>query len=167
MQIGSSWRQAAAGSAVLGALALVSASAPVGQARALAQKQRIAIEERITLDAQSGTFRLIPLTAGPLKPDSGTFTYTARQLPAVIRNGQRTARYEGTDALTGKRGTLRIPNTTAVSDAGGGYSIGIGTWSLRRGTSTYAGVGGSGRVAVAGTPSGLIITRYEGYVSVR
>jgi hypothetical protein len=166
MYIRSGWRQTAAGTTVLVAAAFLSASASVGQARTLAKKQRIAIEERITLGAQSGTFRLIPLTPGPLKADSGTLTYTAQQLPVVIRDGQRTARYKGIDALAGKRGTLRIPNTTASTDAGGGYSAGTGTWSFGRGTGIYTGLSGRGRVSVAATPSGLIVTRYEGYVSV-
>lgn len=166
MHVRSSRRQAAAGTAVLVAVVLLSASASVGQARAFAKQQRIAIEERITLGAQGGTFRLIPLTPGPFKADSGTLNYTAQQLPTVIRDGQRTTRYKGTDTLTGKRGTLSIANTTAVTDAGGGYSVGTGTWSLGRSTGTYAGLTGGGRAAVAGTPRGLITTRYEGYVSV-
>lgn len=166
MYIMSGWRQTAAGTAVLVAAAFLSASASVAQARTHATKQRIAIEERITLGAQSGTFRLIPLTPGPLKADSGTLTYMAQQVPAVIRDGQRAARYKGTDVLAGKRGTLRIPNTTASTDAGGGYSVGTGTWSFGRGTGTYAGLSGRGRASVAATPSGLIMTRYEGYASV-
>ena len=166
MDIRSGWRQTATGTAILVAAAFLSASASVGQARALAKKQRIAIEERVTLGAQRGTFRLIPLTPGPLKPDSGTLTYAAQQLPVIIRDGQRTARYKGIDALTGKRGTLRIPTTTASTNAGGGYSVGTGTWSFGRGTGTYTGLSGRGRASVAAIPSGLIITRYEGYVSV-
>jgi hypothetical protein len=165
MHIRSRWRETTAGVAVLVAVVFLPVSASAGQARALVKKQRIAIEERIAPAAQSGTFRLIPLTPGAVKADSGTLTYTAQQLPTVMPDGQRTARYKGIDTLSGKRGTLRISNATASTDAGGGYSVGTGTWSLGHGTNKYTGLIGNGRASVAGTPSGLIITRYEGYVA--
>ena len=165
MRTRSSWRQVAAGAALVAAGAFLSASVSVGSARALANKQRIAIEEKSTLGTHGGTFRLIPLTPGPVKADSGTFTYTAQPLPTAIRNGQRVARYTGTDTLTGKRGTLYISNTTASTDAGGGYSVGTGTWSVGGATGAYVGLNGRGRAAAVGTPGGLTISRYEGYVT--
>ena len=97
---------------VLVASVLVSA----GAAAPTAQKQRIAIEEKVTTTALagSGTFTLTPLTPGPIAADSGTFTYTGGSQGQVLRNGQTVTRYSGVDVLKGKHGTLRIPNSTAA-----------------------------------------------------
>ena len=148
---------------VLLTLVLVSA----GAAGPVVKKQRIAIEERSSVGASSGTFTLIPLTPGPVKADSGTFTFSATEKPTVIRDGQRVTTYVGVDQLRGKHGTLRIPNVTSATDAASGYSAGTVTWSLSRGTGVYSGLSGGGRGAGVLTPQGAISTRYEGYVSVR
>ena len=140
-----------------------------GAAGSTSKKQRIAIEEKVTTTALagSGTFTLTPLTPGPLKADSGTFTYTGGSQGQVLRNGQSVTRYSGVDVLKGKHGTLRIPNSTATVDAGGNYRVGTGTWSLSGGSGAYASLRGGGRGAVGGPPQGTVFTRYEGYVIVR
>ena len=94
----------------------------------------------------------------------GTFTFSATSKPTVMREGQSVTTYKGVDALKGKHGTLRIPNVTAATDAGGGYGAGTAKWSIGAGTGAYAGLQGGGRGTVAGTPE-TDLTRYEGYVS--
>ena len=157
-------RQLAGAVVAIAAISLSSALVSSGTAGPLVKKQRIAIEERVAHGARSGTFTLIPLTPGPLKADSGTFTFSVTTEPTIIRNGQSITTYKGVDELKGKRGTLRIPNVTAATAAGGGYGAGTATWSIRSGTGAYAGLKGSGRGAVVGTPE-ADLTRYEGYVS--
>lgn len=149
----------------LALLALSSALASGGAASTNAVKQRIAIEERSPAAASGrGTFRLIPLTPGPLKADSGTFTWSGGQSGSpAIRNGQRVITYKGVDVLQGKNGTLRIPNVTFVVDAGGGYGAGKQTWSIAAGTGAYAHLTGGGAGANVGTPKRIVFTRYEGY----
>jgi hypothetical protein len=136
-----------------------------GAAEQAVKKQRIAIEERGADGSTSGTFTLIPLTSGPVKADSGTFTFSATHQATAIRGGQSVTTYQGADRLKGKHGTLRVPNVTKATDAGGGYNAGTATWSLETGTGSYAGLHGGGRGTVVGTPQGSILTRYEGYVS--
>ena len=119
----------------------------------------------MTLGASGGTFRLIPLTPGPLKEDSGTFTFSATQRPTVIRDGQTVTTYKGVDMLKGKLGTLRIPGVNTSLDAGGGFQAGTSTWSVADGTGAYADLRGGGRGAVVGTPKGIVLGRNEGYVS--
>ena len=157
-----------------GALAVVAAVTPsvlisAGAAGSTPNKQRIAIEEKVTTTALagSGTFTLTPLTPGPIAADSGTFTYTGGSQGQVLRNGQTVTRYSGVDVLKGKHGTLRIPNSTAAVDAGGSYRVGTGTWSISTGTGAHASLRGGGRGAVGGPPQGTVFTRYEGYVSKR
>jgi hypothetical protein len=149
----------------LALLALSSALASGGAASPNAVSQRIAIEEKATVTANgSGTFRLIPLTPGPLKADSGTFTFTGGQSGSpAIRKGQSVTTYKGVDVLQGKNGTLRIPNVTLTVDAGGGYGVGKETWSIAAGTGAYAHLIGGGAGANVGTPKGIVLTRYEGY----
>lgn len=142
------------------------ASLTSGAAGSSTAKQRIAIEEKSTATASgTGTFRLIPLSAGPLKADSGTFTWTGGQSGSqTIRKGQRLTAYKGVDVLKGKHGTLRIPNDTFAVDAGGGYGAATQTWSIAGGSGAYAHLSGGGAGANVGTPQGTVFGRYEGYV---
>jgi hypothetical protein len=154
--------------ACLGALGFVAASsgnASVSAAAATTAKQKIAITEKLSPGAKVGTFKLIPLGAGPLKADSGTFTFSAKLLRTVVRNGKKIMFYRGVDNLKGKQGTFRIPGTSAVTSARGGYFVGVGTWSFRNGTGVYAGVSGGGSSKAVAAPNGLGTGRYDGYVT--
>jgi hypothetical protein len=129
-------------------------------------KQRIAIEEKATVEfGGSGTFKLIPLTGGPVKADAGTLTFTGAFRGIRIQGGQEVKTYAGVDTLKGKHGTLRIKATNTKTDSGFGYSGGVSTWSIAEGTGAYGGLTGGGRGTVVGTPSLTVIGRYEGYVT--
>lgn len=126
--------------------------------------QRIAIEESWRVDSPAGTFRLIPLTPGPLKADEGSFTFPESSGQAMIRGGQSLTRYKGVDTLTGTHGTLTVPNVSNATDAGDSFQVGTSTWSIGTATGVYARLRGGGHGSVVATPGGLVLTRYEGYV---
>jgi hypothetical protein len=151
---------------IAGALVLLASSALVvaGASGQATKRQRIAIEEN---GDRSGTFKLIPLTPGPVKADSGAWTFAgATQSSSVIRNGQALTRFKGADQFKGRNGTFRIPTVSLVMDAGGGFAAGTQTWSLRNGTGAYAGVRGGGAGVFVSTPRGGGSDRFEGYVTV-
>jgi hypothetical protein len=133
---------------------------------ASARRQQIAIEERAVSGKRRGTFRLLPLAPGPLKADSGTFTFTAKEEPAEEVDGQRVTTYTTIDVLKGKRGTLTVRSETKSTNSGAGYLVGSGPWTVTRGTKAYAKARGGGAGSGVVTPRGAIYSRYEGYVSV-
>jgi hypothetical protein len=139
-------------------------SSPPGAQHGGRRAQRIAIEERWRVDSPTGTFRLIPLTPGPLKSDEGTFIFPESTGQAMIRGGQSVTVYKGVDTLTGAHGTLIVPNVSSSTDAGGSFQAGVSTWSIAKATGVYASLRGGGRGSIVATPEGLVLTRYEGYV---
>jgi hypothetical protein len=153
--------------ACLAAAVLVasSGSASVGTVSATTAKQKIKIEQKSSPGSKVSTFRLIPLTAGPLAADSGTFTSSAKLQRTVVRNGKKVWFYSGFDNLKGKHGTMRISGLSAVTTARGGYYVGVGTWKIRTGTGAYAGVSGGGSAKAVAAPSGAAQGRYTGYVT--
>jgi hypothetical protein len=142
--------------------AMLAASGSAGTAA----KQQIAIEERaVSREGElRGTFKLIPMTRGAVKADSGTYTFVVNSTPTVIVNGQRVTRYTSTATLKGKRGTLTIRTATRSTNSGGGYLIGAGPWFIKAGTKSYAGLRGGGAGSAVLTPRGVVFGRYEGYV---
>jgi hypothetical protein len=151
--------------AVLGTAAAVVLTA-AGAAGTAVTKQRIAIEERAVSDKPSGTFKLIPLTTGPIKPDSGSASFSLKRRGTSTASGQRVTTYAVKETLTGKRGVLEISAVTKSTDAGGGYLAGSGSWSVAGGTKAYAGLRGGGGESGVLTPRKVIFTRYEGYVTL-
>ena len=131
-----------------------------------ARRQQIAIEERGVSGKRRGTFRLLPLAPGPLKADSGTFTFSLKEEPAEEVDGQRVTTYTATDVLKGKRGTLTLRSVTSSTNSGAGYRVGSGPWTAMRGTKAYAKASGGGAGSGVVPPRGIIYSRYEGYVSV-
>jgi hypothetical protein len=146
-------------------LATSSGSASVGGVTATTAKQKIAIEEKSAAGSKISTFKLIPLSAGPLAADSGTFTSSAKLLRTVIRNGKKVWFYSGFDNLKGKHGTMRISGLSAVTTARGGYYVGVGTWKIRAGTGAYAGVSGGGDAKAVAAPGGAASGHYTGYIT--
>jgi hypothetical protein len=154
--------------AALGCTLFASAAAPGGID---AQKQRIAIQIKLPLNAPKGTFTLLTLTPGSLDLDTGSTTFTSGPTPVFsgrIVGGQRVDRFRGTTTLTSRRGTLVLRLQQDFVSAGNSYQIATGTWSVVGGTGQYVGLVGGGRSALVRPPSGKYgFASHEGFVSKR
>ena len=129
-------------------------------------KQRISLVGTFSTLTGSGTWRLIPLTPGPLERDSGSLTGSGSAGRTILRNGQRVTIITGGDTLTGKRGLLAVSQRVESTDVGRRYSADVGTWRLKGQLGAYKGVTGTGRFAAVGLPNGTIIVNQEGWVTV-
>ena len=69
--------------------------------------------------------------------------------------------------VTGKNGALVAKNRMEWLKVSGGYYLFTGTWNVVRGTGTYAGLAGGGRVAGITLPSGETKWRREGVIGPR
>jgi hypothetical protein len=150
-------------------IAAVAALTLVGVASggSTASKQRVAIDGTFHAGSNSGTFKVISLTAGALKKDAGKFTGTGNfGNPFVRKNGQEVTTIGGLDSYVGANGTLNVAQRIEQVGAGRNYTIATGTWSVVSGTGAYEGYRGGGSFAAAGTPSGTtIFFRQEGYLT--
>jgi hypothetical protein len=140
--------------------------AAAGSAKQTETKQRVAIIERVTGQG-AGTFQVIPLTSGPLKPDSGKASHNGAPLGPIMREGQRLKRASGTDELKGKLGSFRITRAIEIAEVGGGFSTYGGTWSLDIYVAKrqYRGFAGGGRLAAVEFRDGRAIVRQEGFLT--
>ena len=113
-----------------------------------------------------GTFRLTPLQAGGIKPDSGKTRVAITGPQVVIRDGQRIEIYNNTWTLIGKRGSLTIKDRLEWLDTGDAF-IGIGKWKVVRGTGEYATVTGGGGEAQVGHNhgNGAWYIRQDGFLT--
>ena len=131
-----------------------------------AAKQRVVINMKIF---PQGTFVLTPMTAGPLKGDSGKISSNWTSVPGrkVMRDGQVVTVYDGAlTTLRGKRGTLTIRDRNEwVAVELGEDAVAIGTWRVVRGTGQYAGIVGKGRNGHAGLGYPWWKARYEGFLT--
>lgn len=132
-----------------------------------ATKQRVAIDGKFDINAESGTFKIILLTAGALKADSGKFTGTGNiGSPVVRKNGQEVTTITGTDAYAGAKGTLNVAQRLDSVAAGRGYGVVTGTWVVASGTGAYEGYTGGGTFSAVELPSGAaLFFREEGYLT--
>jgi hypothetical protein len=132
----------------------------------MASKQRIAIEVKSSVLTGDGTFTLIPLSAGPVRSDSGRVVGEGDIKPSVIRRtGQRVTIVLGADELRGKHGTLRLTQRIESADAGSSFSADTGSWVVIGGSGSYAALSGGGRLAGIAAPDGRVVYRQEGYVT--
>jgi hypothetical protein len=128
--------------------------------------QRIAIEERASSKTSRGTFRLTPVTRGQVKAESGTIAFSVRPRGTSMVSGQRVTTYVVTDRLVGSRGTISLRIVMRSTDAGSGYVIASGPWSVVQGTKAYKGARGGGRASAVVTFRRQISTRYEGSLTL-
>jgi hypothetical protein len=145
------------GAAMLGVVATVS-SAATDATSAPVNKQRVAVEGVYSVVTGKGTFKLIPLTPGPLKADSGTLLGSGVVKPKIIRNGQGVTVIAGSDSYAGKNGSFtmieRLEEVTVGGPLAGGarYRILTGTWTFVGGTGAYEDVTGQGAYASVTLP---------------
>lgn len=132
-----------------------------------AAKQRMAIDGKFSPSTGSGTFKIVPLTSGALKADSGAFTGTGTISKAVIRGGQTVTVIVGTDSYVGAKGTLNVSQRLVSVAAGRNHNVVTGAWKVVSGTGAYEGYEGGGTFAAAQIPSGPLLFREEGNVAKR
>jgi hypothetical protein len=148
---------------IVAAAAVVTAVAIAGHDAA---QQRIAITSP---SGNSDAFVLTPLTAGPIKRDSGTSTYCCWTRRFIHRDGQAIEINNPLRTLDGKRGTFTWRAHIEWVDLNSRYSIGTGTWRIVRGTGAYAHLEGHGRIGIvtAGADGHGLADRAEGLVDLR
>jgi hypothetical protein len=154
--------------AVLGALAAAVTLTSVAAAGPDAAKQRVAI----TVTMMSGKAVLEPLQKGALVRSAGTFAGNGSPTHrTVMRDGQEIDIYTGRWKFTGKRGSLVFRERNEWVDLGQDLNrdgsedgIAVGTWTVVRGTGTYAGITGGGRSAHLGQGR-VWVMRYEGFLT--
>jgi hypothetical protein len=156
--------------AALAVLAAAVALTSVAAASPDAVKQRVQITTGGGADFGSvQKFVLAPLSAGPLKSDSGTVTGSdpANQRN-VTREGQPAQIVTWVSTQKGKRGSFVVRARIEHIDAGNGFHIGTGTWKFVRGTGAYAGATGGGRVANAFIDFGprTLSERWDGFLTL-
>jgi hypothetical protein len=132
---------------VLVAIAVASMVIPSSvSASPAASHQRVMLQMKHGFGSPTGRFVFYALTEGSLELDSGRYTYAAVEKPPLTRKGQGIAVYVAAAVLSGKRGTFTLRWRGEFVGAGGGNTIGTGTWSIVRGTGAYVGVTGGGRL---------------------
>lgn len=153
---------AVAVTSVLAAL-LVSASVAAPQET----RQRIAIEVRFSPLTGVGTWRVIPLTPGPIARGTGKIVSTDYVTGKGRRNGGEVTLIRGRQTLRGTQGTIRLTQRVESAEVqlGMAYSAEVGSWTFSSGTGSFAGFEGGGRIAGVSLPSGIVLGRHEGWVT--
>ena len=146
--------------AALAALAVAAVTlTAVASAGSTTAKQRVAIQ------VKEGGFVLTPLTAGPIKPDTGPASFCCWTQRFITRNGQAIEIDNPQMTLTSKHGTLVARNVNGWIDVPDGYSLFTGTWKVVRATGVYAGITGGGGTAGVGLPNGNTNAMFEGFLN--
>lgn len=132
-----------------------------------AARQRVAVTTQASGSTASSPFVLIPLQAGSLRRDSGTWIAGSLEVDrVVVREGQKVSIAEAPSTLKGKLGTLVIRYRTEWVDAGNGHTVGADTWKVVRGTGQYAGVTGGGRGGSVNLSNGSWSSHAEGVLAL-
>ena len=130
-------------------------------------KQRVAFVGAFDTNNGGGTWRLIPLTPGPLKADSGTVSGSGEVVGRPLRNGQRVTLDHGRRQPDRKAQVLGISQSVVSTQVAPGLSADIGTWKFHGGIGAYEHVTGGGRFAAVGLASGVIRVSQEGWLTIR
>jgi hypothetical protein len=133
-------------------------SLPAATASSGASKQRVRIQSTESHTA----FVLVPVKPGALLRDSGSAIWSTPSERVVVRGGQRIEVDEVTVMFSGARGSLNARFRIEWSDAGHGYAIGAGRWTVVRGTGVYARFRGGGLSASVWPAGGEVMWRAEG-----
>jgi hypothetical protein len=150
-----------------GALALVAAPGLAGSAKT----QRIVVDAKLPPSfTPVASFQLTAGTQGKLGADTGKLTWVNKPDVKGTKDGQTYVRGRSTATFTGKNGTLVVAEDVLIVAAGLGVDVATGTWKVLRGSGTYRGVTGGGRMAgVFGIPppikGGQYPIRYEGLLT--
>jgi len=128
-----------------------------------ASKQRVAITGKAGVDR----FTLTPLTPGALGTDSGIVDWCCWSQRFFVRDGQSVEVNDPRGTFRGKRGTLVLRARIEWLNAGNGYTVGVSTWRVVRGTGAYKDVTGGGRGASSWLPRGPLSFRDEGFLISR
>jgi hypothetical protein len=149
-------RLAAVGAAASAAVAL----ATVGTAAPAGAKQRVAITSKTGVN----TFVLTPLQRGAVRRDAGTVTWGSPSERTIVRGGQTVEIDNILATLAGKNGSLQLQFRIEWLNAGNKYFIGVGKWTVVRGTGAYERVSGAGHNASSWLPRGPVTFRAEGFL---
>jgi hypothetical protein len=127
-------------------------------------QQRIAI----AMDKAPG-FVLTPLTSGPIRRDSGTWTACCWTDRAVTRDGQSAATDDPTLTFKGKRGTFTWHAKVTFVDLDNDYTVATAVWKIASGTGAYAHLEGHGRQAFVQRTDGNneLADKAEGLMGLR
>ena len=123
--------------------------------------------QRVAIQVKGATFVLTPLSPGPIKPDGGTAAFCCWKQRSTVRNGESIDRNNPRMTLTGKQGTLVARNLIDFVDLPDSWAIFTGTWTVVRGSGTYAGLAGGGRGAGVSLADGESKAQFEGYLAPR
>jgi hypothetical protein len=139
-------------------------AATVASAASSEKHQRIAI----AFNQPAGTFVLTPLTAGPIRRDSGTYNSCCWTQLYSIRDGQSIEIDNPTVSFTSKRGTFTWHERITFVDINNDYTVTTATWTIAAGgTGAYAHLEGHGREAAVGkTDGGEIAAKAEGLLDL-
>ena len=124
------------------------------------------VDQRVAITARSGvhTFVLTPLKPGAVKRDAGTATWGSPSDRTIVRGGQTVEIDNVLATLTGRKGSLQLHFRIEWLNAGNGYVVGAGRWTVVRGTGVYEHVSGGGRSASSWLPRGPVSFRAEGFL---
>ena len=110
-------------------------------------------------------FVLTPMTAGAIKPDTGTSSFCCWTQRFTTRDGQTIEINNPQMTLTGKRGTLVVRNQIGWIDVPDGFAVFTGTWKVISGTGAYAGLAGGGRGAGVQLANGNTKAQFDGFLN--
>jgi hypothetical protein len=145
---------------VVAAASATVAIVSVGAAASVGVKQRVAIT------SSSGVYRfaLTPLKPGAVKRDAGTVSWGSPSERRIVRDGQTVEIDNVLATLSGQKGNLQLHFRIEWLNAGNGYVVGAGRWTVVRGTGAYEHASGGGRSASSWLPRGPVSFRAEGFL---
>jgi hypothetical protein len=149
--------------AVVAAALLTTVVAGIATAGSAAEKkQRV----EITFHSLAKTFVLVPLTPGPIRRDSGTYSSCCWTRRFVTRDGESMEVDDPTVTMKGRHGTFTWHERLTFVDINNGYDVATGPWTITRGTGAYAHLRGHGREAAVDKQNVEVAVRDEGLVDL-